>query len=169
MRRGMKGLLVLTVLVVAGVAGGAGAAPLSGSAKGTDGNITCGTSNQLVDVNGIGVYANTASDRTELEACNDTGAGNSQGRLIVRANHNTSQPGARATLDSDRDQTPSNICCGYINAQVGVQGTGVWCSEDGGSGDGYSRGWSSPGDDGGLSNNEPGDRPGPVECLPAEG
>lgn len=170
MRKGTALLLMLAivVLVMGGLAVSNAACTMAGSCKAADGNITCGNTGKITEQNNISLHANQGTNQSELEACSDSGAPNQQGRLNLRINHNTSQPGARLSLDSDRDQTPSNICCGYVNAQVGAQGTGLYCSEDGFAGDGYSQTWSAPGQDGSPGINEPGDRPGGVECLPGE-
>lgn len=171
MRRRTALLLVLSVfvLVLGGVTSSQAACTMAGSCKAPDANLTCGTGGTQVGL--FRVYVTPGSNASEIEACNDTGAPNSQGRLVLRVNHNTTTPGARLSLDSDRDQTPSNICCSYINGQVGVQGTGIWCGEDGTPngvpGDGYSQPWTTPGHDG-TDGNETGDAPGPLECVPTQ-
>src|SRR2546426_6924462 len=109
MRRKL-GLLFVAALVAV-VGGAAFAGPLSGSTKDPlTGDIHCGSTGKLVTAGGVNAYANTSSDHTEVEGCHDSGAGNSQGRFIVRVNHDTANPmanGARVSLDSDKDQTPS--------------------------------------------------------------
>jgi hypothetical protein len=171
MRRRTALFLVLSVsvLVLGGLASSQAACTLAGSCKSLTGDITCGTGG--TQTGAFRIYANGIHtgnmNQTEVEACNDQGAGNSQGRLVVRANHNATNPGARVSLDSDQSQTPPEICCGYINAQAGAQGTGVWCSEDGAVGDGYSQGWATPGSDG-MAGNESTDAPLILECVPTQ-
>jgi hypothetical protein len=169
-------LLCLVLPLAAGVLAGAGTCngqpdtdgikTMGGSCKDDAGQIQCGTTGKRADVGTIAVLVNQGADQTEVEGCNMQGAGNQQGRFIVRANHNTANPGAttngvRVSLDSDKDQTPANICCGYINAQVSQEHPGVWCGPHGGAaGDGYARPWNNPGSNGGPSD--------PTYCIPGQ-
>jgi hypothetical protein len=178
MRRGRTFLSVIAIVLAVGGAAVAGPT-MAGSTKDANGNITCGGTGELANLGGIQAHANATTSQSEVEGCSEGvgGANNSKGRLVVRVNSNTTNPGARVSLDSDNDQDAGDgtrsICCSYINAQVGATGSGVWCGEDapagqaGIPGDGYSRPWGSPGDDG-TAGNEAGDNPGPTECIPTQ-
>ena len=124
----------------------------AGSCKDADDGFqtTCGTEGALpVEAGSVQVYANPTEDGGEVEACNDEGAGITQGRLIVKV---SSDGYIRVSLDSDKDQE-QQVDAGYINVQLGPDAgsTGVWCAEPGGVGDGYSRPVDSPGDAGGTT------------------
>lgn len=134
----------------------------------SNGAIHCGTTGQLPipAPGGVRFYANGSPSNSEIEACNDTGPGNTQGRAVVRARNDSGGQGVRASLDTDDGQP---FPAGYINAQAGTQGTGVWCNEDSTTtqpnNDGYAPPWAPPGSDG-TAGNAGGYLPGPLECLP---
>jgi hypothetical protein len=141
-----------------------------GSKKDCTGDIHCGENGQIVAIPGadgtaIHILANPdASTGPEVEACNGTGTGTTQGRAVVRVN--TADPGVRGSLDTD-DETPQ-FPGGYINVQVGQKGTGVWCnqqneapSQAGHNIDAYEQPWGTPGSDGGLG-------PDAVHCVPTQ-
>ena len=134
------------------------------------GAIHCGATGQLPipSAGGVRFYENSKPDASnhEIEACNDQGPGNTQGRAVVRARNDAGGQGVRASLDTDDGQP---FPAGYINAQVGTTGSGVWCNEDTYSGtqtnDGYAQPWGTPGTDG-TAGAEGDDLPGPAECFP---
>ncbi len=123
----------------------------AGSCKdGDDHQTTCGTEGALPVVGGgVRFYVNPTEDGGEVEACNDEGAGITQGRLVLKV---SSDGYVRISLDSDKDQE-QQVEAGYINIQLGPDpdSTGVWCAEPGGAGDGYSRPVDDPGDAGGTT------------------
>lgn len=133
------------------------------------GAVHCGTTGPVgPSVANVRFFANAAPNNTELEACNDSGGGNTQGRAVVRARNDSGGQGVRASLDTDDGQP---FPAGYITVQAGTAGTGVWCNEDSTTvqpnNDGYAQPWATPGTDG-SGGSEPGDLPGPAECLPMQ-
>ena len=137
----------------------------AGSCKDTDDHQTvCGDQGQLpASAGSVRVYANQTADGGEVEACNDEGAGITQGRLIVKVSDDGY---ARASLDSDKDQE-GQVAAGYINVQAGpgAEQTGVWCSATDGpqsTGDGYGRPTNDPGVEGGSTPDQW------AECIPTQ-
>lgn len=136
----------------------------AGSCKDTDDwNTDCGSKGQLpASAGSVRFYANQTSDGAELEACNDEGAGVTNGQMVLKVD--TDDRYARFTLNSDKDQKP-NVSAGYINVQAGpaADDTGIWCSPATGPGsdaDGYDRPTGNPGDEGGSTPDQW------VECIP---
>ena len=123
-------------------------------------SIKCGTEGQTpASAGGVRTYANQTADGGEVEACNDQGAGTTRGALIVKVD--TDDRYVRVSLESTKEQEP-NVDPGYINVQAGpgAEQTGIWCSKTDGSGTGYSRPKSSPGEEGGTTPDQW------VECIP---
>ena len=138
-----------------------GPATAAGSKKDTCGDIHCGTVGTLPTGNpgGVRLYFNLTSEGPQLEACNDGGPGNTQGRLVIQTSNNTAHPGIRITLDTDDEQP---FPPGYINVQLSSVNPGVWCNNEGKDGepgtaeptntaDGWRHQWTSPGTQGGAN------------------
>ena len=133
----------------------------AGSCKDSDNwDTTCSDENALpVTAGSIRLYANQTANGGELEACNDEGAGITNGQIVLKAD--TDDGYVRFTLNSDKDQKP-NVSAGYINVQAGpgAEQTGIWCSEKTEDADGYNQPVNDPGTEGGTTPDQW------VECIP---
>lgn len=102
--------------------------------------LKCGTKGALPSAV-FTIYANNSgTDSGEVEACSDSGSGNTQGRLMLQGS--MSKQGVRLILDSDADQA---FAAGYIIVQASTAAQGIYCLQKDAAGDGYAASWSSPG------------------------